>query len=138
MIRKAATKKRMSFATLLLDFSKTSLSWQTYKVLFEHFSFKSLFQTKIYFKNRRFFSSTLCFSILNFLSFRHRSCYSKAVSFRYTSLFQMLIYFFFKFQKCLLATTVQKQFWFRFKTLVVFKLFKKSFSSFTLYLFSLF
>ena len=106
------------------------------------FLFKTLVVFKAFLKSFSLLLLLLCcvFFILNFLSFRYRSCFSKEFSFRYRSLFQMLIYFFFKFQKCLLATTVQKQFCFLFKTLVVFKAFLKKFfsSSFTLYLFSLF
>ena len=48
-------QKRMSFATLLLDFSKTSLSWQTSKVLFKRYTSMLLFQAFFLFGYRSFF-----------------------------------------------------------------------------------
>ena len=74
----------------------------------ERFVLQKFFQIKISFKYRSCFFKSCVFFILNFLSFRYRSCFLKAFSFRYRSLFQMLIYFFFKFQFVfLLAAWVQ-------------------------------
>ena len=118
-------QKRMSFATFLLDFSKTSLIWQTNKVLFKRFSFRyrSIFTvTDVYIVSFRyrsfFFFKDLPFSFLGTevakicskVGFCFFFSLQKAFSFRYRRLFYLSSNFFsFRyinvFQKCFLLGT---------------------------------